>query len=146
VPEARLTEERIKHLEFIQAAISRMAGNSALLKGWSVTIAAALLALAAKEASLRFAVLALFPAASFWILDAFYLRLERLFRSLYDDVRLLSEEEYKKKVGAFSMQVKPYEGTVDSWFALMWSDSVFWLHGIVCLSAISTILIVNYLK
>jgi hypothetical protein len=34
-----------KHLELIQAVISRMAGNSFLLKGWSVTLAAALLAL-----------------------------------------------------------------------------------------------------
>jgi hypothetical protein len=42
-----------------------MAGNSFLLKGWSVTLAAALVALAAKDADLRFAVIALFPALMF---------------------------------------------------------------------------------
>ncbi len=31
-------EQKIKHLEFIQAAINRMAGNSFLLKGWTVTL------------------------------------------------------------------------------------------------------------
>ncbi len=34
-----------KHLEFLQAVITRMAGNSFLIKGWSVTLVAALLAL-----------------------------------------------------------------------------------------------------
>jgi hypothetical protein len=40
-------ESKLKHLEFIQAAISRMAANSSLFKGWAVTIAAALSAFAA---------------------------------------------------------------------------------------------------
>ena len=40
---------KLKHLEFIQAAINRMAGNLFMLKGWSVTLIAALFALAAKD-------------------------------------------------------------------------------------------------
>ena len=41
--------DTIKHLEFIQAVITRMAGNSFVLKGWAITLAAAGFALAAKE-------------------------------------------------------------------------------------------------
>jgi len=34
-------DDKRKHVEFIQAAIARMAGNSFVIKGWSLTIAAA---------------------------------------------------------------------------------------------------------
>ena len=78
-----MREDLTKHLEFIQAIIARMAGNSFLLKGWTVTIAAALFALAANDARAVFAMLAFFPALWFWGLDAYYLRQERLFRKLY---------------------------------------------------------------
>ena len=36
------TEARIKHLEFIQSVITRMATNSFLAKGWALTVAGAL--------------------------------------------------------------------------------------------------------
>ena len=34
-------ESKIAHLEMVQAVITRMAGNSFLIKGWSVTLVAA---------------------------------------------------------------------------------------------------------
>ena len=109
-------------------------------------MATALFALAAKDANPQLAGLAIAPAVAFWILDAFYLRLECLFRELYDDVRLLPEPEYEEKVGAFSMRVKPYEARVDSTFALMCSPSSFLLHGIICLSAFCVVLFVFWLR
>lgn len=42
-------EDLLKHLEFIQYIINRMAKNSFLLKGWTVTIVAAFFALAAQN-------------------------------------------------------------------------------------------------
>ncbi len=68
------------HLEFIQNNIGRMAGNSFVLKGWTVTLTAGLLALTAKDYNPVFALVALFPGLVFWGLDAFYLEQERLFR------------------------------------------------------------------
>jgi hypothetical protein len=59
----------------------------------SVTLSAALFALAARDSNSAFAVLALFPAVPFWGLDAYYLWQERLFRRLYDELRLAPEEE-----------------------------------------------------
>ena len=90
-----VNEDAIKHLEFIQSIINRMACYSFLLKGWTVTIVAALFALAADKADLRFVILALFPVMAFWILDAFYLWQERLFRALYDGVRKKKRKIYK---------------------------------------------------
>lgn len=42
-----MDDNKVKHLEMIQAVINRMAQNSFLLKGWSVVLTAAIFALAA---------------------------------------------------------------------------------------------------
>lgn len=77
----------IKHLEFIQITIVRMAANSFVIKGWTVTLVAAILAFTSKDANPNAASIALIPAIMFWSLDAYYLRTEREFRALYDQVR-----------------------------------------------------------
>lgn len=125
-----MSDDRMKHLEFIQNAISRMASNSFLLKGWTVVVAAALFALAAKDSNRRFALLALFPSLSFWGLDAYYLRQERLFRKLHDEVRKLSDEKYEK-AEPFAMSTKKYSREVAGWFGTLWTPSVIALHGVV---------------
>jgi uncharacterized membrane protein len=94
-----------KHLEFIQAAIGRMAGNLFLLKGWSITLIAALFALAAKDAKQGYILIAYFPLIIFWALDGYFLCMERRFRALYDHVRQLKEEDID-----FSMDTGPYAG------------------------------------
>jgi hypothetical protein len=81
-------QAKIAHLGFIQAIITRMGLNSFLLKGWSVTLVAAIFALSAKQADRRFVLLAFFPIAVFWLLDAFFLHQEKLFRRLYELVAL----------------------------------------------------------
>ncbi|WP_050933110.1 hypothetical protein [Vibrio harveyi] len=79
-------EQKIAHLTFIQGVINRMGQNSFLLKGWGVTIIAALFALAAQGANKQFVLVAYFPAFMFWLLDAFFLHQEKLFRKLYEKV------------------------------------------------------------
>jgi len=51
VPGMNATSE--SHLEMIQAVVARLAQNSFALKGWSVTLVAACLALGAKERSTK---------------------------------------------------------------------------------------------
>lgn len=46
-------DARLKHLEFIQKAVQRMASNSFTLKGWSVVLVSALFALDAADAEVR---------------------------------------------------------------------------------------------
>jgi len=81
------TEDQGKHLEFIQSVIARMGTNSFLVKGWSVTLVAALFALAAKDSNPEFVFIAFLPCVLFWLLDVYYLQQEKLFRDLYDSVR-----------------------------------------------------------
>lgn len=132
--------DKTKHLEFLQNAITRMASNSFLLKGWTVTIAAALFALAAKDTNRRFAELALFPSLTFWGLDAYYLRQERLFRRLYDEVRKLSHETYET-ADPFLMSTKKHTHVVPSWFRTLLAPTVIGLHGVVVAAVITVILL-----
>ena len=120
-----------KHLEFIQNIINRMSNNSFLLKGWNVTVSSAILALVISNPNPLFAIVALLSSLSFWGLDAYYLRQERLFRSLYDDLRVSATAKKTKKVEVFSLDTHKYESQVPSWFRTLWSKSIFWLHGVV---------------
>jgi len=83
-------EEKIRHLEMIQSVISRMASNSFLLKGWTVTLVVGLLAFAnLKDMESKFAIIAFIPVLFFWLLDSFFLYQDRLYRKLYEHATTL---------------------------------------------------------
>ena len=105
-----MTDAQTRHLEMLQGVIARMAANSFALKGWSVTVTAALISLAAKDANVRFAMVALYPALAFWGLDAYFLRQERRFRALFDAVRRAETAE------SFTMDPSGADAGVPSWF------------------------------
>ena len=86
-------EAKLKHLEFIQGVVNRLADDSFRMKGWSVALAAALFVLLARGDNPRFTPVALVPVLIFWGLDGYFLWQGRLFRALYDHVRLLEENE-----------------------------------------------------
>ena len=117
-------EVKLKHLEFIQSVVSRLAGNSFLLKGWSVTLVAALFALAARDADKKYIVVAYFPVLVFWILDAYFLSQEGRFRGLYDAVRAKKEEEID-----FSMDTEPFAVGKTGWIATFFSKTLFIFYG-----------------
>jgi hypothetical protein len=124
--EGRVMEQKVAHLTFIQGIITRMGQNSFLLKGWSVTIIAALFALAAQGVNGKYILVAYFPAIMFWLLDAFFLYQEKLFRKLYEKVAsnevssehftlntvvVKSEVEHYANV-AFSKTLLPFYGCI----------------------------------
>ena len=131
-------DEMIKHLEFIQAIIARQAGNSFLLKAWSITLVAGLFALAAKDASGRFAWLALLPTFGFCGLDAYYLHQEKRFRQLYDWVRrgmMGVTEIQRQEIGLFCLDpacvpIRETRWGTRAWAALL-SPSVWPFYGLL---------------
>lgn len=97
-------ERKFKHLELIQGIIKRMAGNSFALKGWGVTLVTGIFALAGRDTDKLYFLVAYIPIIVFWGLDAYYLLQERLYRALYEKVRLLPESKID-----FSMKASPKE-------------------------------------
>lgn len=85
-------ENKHKHMDYVQSAISRMASNSFYLKGWNITIIAAIVALSFKESDWRMYACAWLLNIVFWFLDAYYLRQEKLFRELYNKVSQITDD------------------------------------------------------
>ena len=100
----------LKHLEFIQAVITRLANDSFLMKGWALTVAGAFYGFAVKGTTWQVAAIGLMPVVVFWGLDAYFLRQERLFRGLYDQVR-----QHNPAVEPFAMNTAAYAVGVASW-------------------------------
>lgn len=86
-------DNKIKHLEFVQAIITRMNLNSFLIKGWVVTLMAAVLAISTTKNAELVPFLNYFIIPIFWILDSYYLSQERKYRSLYNDIRKKANTE-----------------------------------------------------
>ena len=111
-----MINEKIKHLEFIQSCVDRMGRNSFNIKGWTVTITAALLALFAasigenSSGNAWFLFAGVAPASLFWFLDAYYLQQERKFRGIYNDVAELTSKESRISVKPFEMPLGKYKG------------------------------------
>ncbi len=78
----------IKHLEIIENVINRMATNCFTLKGWAVTLVAGVFTLASKDTDKIYFLIAYIPIILFWGLDSYYLLQERLYRDLYNRVRV----------------------------------------------------------
>jgi hypothetical protein len=119
-------EKKLKHLEMIQNVISRMGSNSFLLKGWSVTLVSALIALATSGTDKRFVLIAFFPVIMFWALDGYFLRQERLFRKHYDNVCKSDEVSID-----FSMNTVPYVSQVATLLAVMFSQTLIMFYGTI---------------
>ena len=129
-------ENKQKHLEFIQTVINRMAGNCFLLKGWAITLVAALFALSAKDANHNYFLIAYFPVIIFWILNGYFLSQERLFRALYDRVRKLDESKID-----FSMDTSGFETSKNNWLCSIFSQTLL----IFYITLVGVMLITIYL-
>jgi len=130
-------DSKLKHLDLIQGIINRMAQNSFLLKGWSVTLTAAIFALASRVDNNNFVVIAVFPAFMFWGLDAYFLRQERLFRCLYDKVRVMVPDEID-----FSMKTDECIQDVDGWLKTAISQTLGIFHGVVLATVFLVVLLI----
>jgi hypothetical protein len=108
-----MSENKRKHLEFIQAVVNRLANTSFLLKGWSITMVAGLFAFAVKTDGLPILAMALLLTLVFLFLDSYFLWQERLYRQLYEQVRLLDEPEIN-----FSMDASSFAASEKWWPAL----------------------------
>lgn len=124
-----MSEEKIKHLEFIQNVITRMNTNSFQIKGWNITIVSAILVIFASTNNNYFLLSAIFPSIIFWFLDAYYLMQERKFRGLYNDVAGISDKP--KEIKTFAMQLDLYSKDTDikySFWNVFWSTTIWKLY------------------
>ena len=121
-----LGDLEVKHLEFIQGVIGRLASDSFLMKGWALTVSGAFFGFSAKDVDWRVALVGLMPLVVFWGLDGYFLSRERMFRSLYDAVR-----KRDPTVEPFSMDYIKFKrrGSLSNgWRASLWSRTIAWFY------------------
>lgn len=151
-----------KHLEFIQGVITRHNSNSFRIKGWTITITAAIFALTGtvKEPFLCF--IALGPILMFWILDSIFLANERCFVSLYSCVAngktlKVKKEKLKKTIGIdefkvftvteFSMNFIQFrEIKRNNWYRVLYSSTILWFYLVLTILTMLTYIGLNSLN
>ena len=72
------------HLGISQSVIQRMAANSASCKTWCIGLVSAILVVVADKNKADYVVIAMVPTGLFFVLDTYYLALERCFRASYN--------------------------------------------------------------
>lgn len=73
------------HLNILQSVIQRMASNSASSKAWCITLVSAILVVVATKDKPQYSLIAIIPIGLFFVLDAYYLGLEKRFRQSYNE-------------------------------------------------------------
>ena len=134
-----MTAKREAHLAMIQGVVTRLGQNSFLLKGWSVLLVSALLALGAASSEELVVLVAFLPVLAFWGLDGYFLWQERLFRALYDYVREQDDESVN-----YSMDVGVIRRRESSpiWPTATFSRTLIVFHGVVLFTVLLVYLVV----
>jgi len=112
-------DKKIAHLTFVQTVITRMGTNSFLVKSWTITLVAVLLAISAEKLTFAYLLLIMVPILLFWWMDTYYLVQERLYRELYKDITKSDCNSID-----FNMDISPFRGQVDSLAKVATSSSI----------------------
>jgi hypothetical protein len=120
-----LKEYMLKEIEIIQDIIKRMASNSFMIKGWTLTLVVVTLLLKGNKHQV---LIAFIPLLVFWFLDAYFLWQERMYRKLYDWVRnnRLKTDEY-----LFDMNAYRFKDSIQSKIRIMFSITLGWFYGTI---------------
>lgn len=122
-----------KHLDYIEATISRMANDSFLTRGWGITVITAIAISFSKSLDLLTSIIGLLITLIFWILDSYYLALEREYRKLYGKViSYPNETDYNMKV---SLTIKTQLSAMFSYIfwvsymllSIVWICLIIWI-------------------
>lgn len=130
----------VAHLNMIQGVISRLETNSFTLKALAITLASAVLTFIGtlQNPNWVFAVAGYMPILIFWIMDAHYLRLGRMFRELYNAVRLGEVKD------PFTMNYWEYGSKAQCTLRIALSWSISWFYFVILLAfAIITLYLIR---
>ena len=126
-----------KHLEFIQGVVNRLAANSFQLKGWSLVLVSAIFFLLGRGGPSELVAIAFIPVLFFWGLDGYFLRQERLFRDLYNHVRVLKDDAID-----FSMETSSFEKN-RTWKGAVISRTLCPFYGALALTILLAMFVVK---
>ena len=118
-------QRTVEHLKLVQGVVTRMAGNSAQMKTWAVSLVTAAFVFSglSDDPHWLIAVGGCVPVVAFWAMDARYLHLERCYIKLYNAVATNASDKQ------FDLNYRSYAPTVDSVWKVAWSWSICMFYG-----------------
>lgn len=122
-----LKDYMLKEVDLIQNIIKRMASNSFMIKGWTITLVVATLLLKDENSKV---LIAYIPLIVFWYLDSYFLWQERMYRKLYYwvIVNRLKTDEHLLDMNAYR-----FSSEVSSVIRIMFSKTLFCFYGSIFL-------------
>jgi len=118
-----LKEYMLKEIDIIQDIIKRMASNSFMIKGWTITLVVVTLLL--KGANYQVWI-AFIPLLVFWFLDAYFLWQEKMYRELFKWVK---NNRLKTDKYLFDMNAYRFKDSIQSKIRIMFSVTLGWFYG-----------------
>lgn len=134
-------EELFKEIDLIQGCINRMANNSFLIKGCALGVFAGVTAFTKGENMNNIVLLlctTVVPFICFWVLDAYFLQIERKYRAMYTE--RLTKRKNNDSDELFNLNPSKYK--VSSILRIMFSQTLTIFYGIPFLTSI-IVLIIN---
>jgi len=133
--DGELREYMMKEIDTIQNIIKRMAQNSFMIKGWTITLVVASLLL--KGSRYQGAVAAI-PLLMFWVLDAYFLWQERMYRKLFEWVvnNRLRTRDY-----LFDMNTCRFKKNVQPIYRIMFSTTLGLFYGSIAVLTVTYVLV-----
>ena len=128
-----MSQDKVKHLEFIQNVIIRISGKSFEVKKWTISIMTGGMVLFVNDGNVYVLVILLLTDIMMWYLDATYLQIEKRYRSLYEKVALVDN------IVLFNMDASHEK--VDNILEVMSSKTLSCIYGIISILIIFIILI-----
>ncbi len=111
-----------------------------MIKGWAVTLVAALFTLSAKDANGQYILITYLSTIVFWLLDAYYLSMERQYRCLYEQVTQKAEMNID-----FSMNARSFGVGRCRWLNCLVTGSLLVFYGsLLSLPVVIIIAIKNF--
>jgi hypothetical protein len=128
----KIADLRVKQLDMVQSIVARIASYGASLKNYCITLTTAICGFAISLQRPLVIVSAIVPVVVFALLDAQFLRVERRFRALFDQLR--GEEWATFPRFAIDLHSAPH---LSYWPVLIsWSILVFYLPLAIAVTAV----------
>lgn len=134
-----LKEYMLKEVDLIQNIIKRMASNSFVVKGWTITLVVATLLL--KDDNSKICI-SFIPLILFWYLDSYFLYQERKYRNLYNWV---IENRLNTREHLLDMNADRLPSEASSPIPIMFSKTLLCFYGLIflLLSFVIVYLVIN---
>lgn len=132
-------EKKVYYLQLLQEPISRMSSTSAIFKGFSAAVLAALATATMTKITVEALIIGLTPLVSFLALDVYYLQLERKLRYRYRQV-IDETIPLDFKVNA-NLNKEELKNANASLWSCMKSPSVWMFYGPIFVCAVALILL-----